>query len=162
VVEKGSPGWRRWLPPARHVLRDGRFGNLDSPLDELAVDARRAPRVGGGDPPDERANFGIDSETPTFGPAAPSPVPAEICPVPPDDRGWLDDDQLLRDVLLGLLARTAIEGNAGGCRQHHMATVRWVLAHRRSAFQGWDAAAGGSILIGGAFVLTGGPAVWTA
>jgi hypothetical protein len=30
----------------------GRFGSLDSQLEELAVDARGAPQVGGGDPPD--------------------------------------------------------------------------------------------------------------
>jgi hypothetical protein len=94
VVEKGSPGRRRRLPPARHVLRDGRFGYLDSQLEELAVDPRRTPhRVGVDDFPYEFANFRLNGRSPSSAPAAPSPIPAESCPMPSEDRSRHDDDQ---------------------------------------------------------------------
>ena len=57
------------------------------------MDSRGAPKVSGGHTLDERANFRINSGTPTLGPAAPSPVPAKACPMPPDNRDRFDDDQ---------------------------------------------------------------------
>ncbi len=44
IVEKGSPGWRRWTGNAYPVLRDSRLGYVDTELQQLTVDSRRPRR----------------------------------------------------------------------------------------------------------------------
>jgi hypothetical protein len=47
VLEEGAPGGGVRLATADHVLLDGRLGNVDPDLSQLAHDPRRAPdRIG--------------------------------------------------------------------------------------------------------------------
>ena len=93
ILQEAAPGLRRWLPSPRQVLRDRGLGDLDTELEQLAVDSRRTPHVGGGHALDERSDLGIDGWPATLGPAAPSPIPPKSCSMPSDHSGRLDDDQ---------------------------------------------------------------------
>jgi hypothetical protein len=47
VAQKGLPALARRSPTSRHVLRHCRLGDLDAELEQLAMNARRAPqRIG--------------------------------------------------------------------------------------------------------------------
>jgi hypothetical protein len=43
IVKKGLPALRWWPPSSRHVLRNRGLANIDTKLEEFAVDAWSAP-----------------------------------------------------------------------------------------------------------------------
>ncbi len=62
ISQEGAPALRRWGTTPHQVLPDRGFGDLDTELQELAVDARGAPgRVGVGHLADERVHVSRDA-----------------------------------------------------------------------------------------------------
>jgi hypothetical protein len=52
VLEERAPALRGWLPPPRHQPRNGPLGDVEPQLQQLPMDARRAPKwVRDGHPP---------------------------------------------------------------------------------------------------------------
>ena len=81
-----------------HVLRDARLSDLKAELEQLAMDARRAPqRIFNAHPPDQRAQVRVDLRPASKGAGFPTPIPAEAGTMPtheglgPDDRDGLED-----------------------------------------------------------------------
>ena len=86
VAEEAAPSrrWRAW--PAQHVLSNRRLTDLDTELEQLAMDARRTPeRVGIGHLADQPANVVIYRSAPW--PRPPAPVEPKALPVPLDHGG---------------------------------------------------------------------------
>ena len=76
IVQKGLPGWRRWLTRARAILLHGRFGDCNAEFLECADNARGAPRgIGLPHVLDELAHCLGDTRSPRRAlPASTSPV----------------------------------------------------------------------------------------
>ena len=83
----------------RHVARDSSLGNVESQLLELAMDARCAPTVVVGHPPDQLTDFEINSRTArrAFS-RLPRPEDTEALAMPPNDRVRLYDDEGITPV----------------------------------------------------------------
>jgi len=97
ISEEGPPSLGRWLSLSWEVLRDGRLGDRDPELEELAVNSRRTP---GGIGPvhlkDELSNVAGDWRSARWlRSALPTPVEAESLPLPAQDGLWFDQDQSL-------------------------------------------------------------------
>src|SRR5712664_2327383 len=92
VVEKGLPGLRPPSPALRHVLGDGRLGDFDPELEQLAVDARCAPQpIGQAHLSDLAPNLHWDLWPTAARARLPAPVQAEAGPMPTNDRLWPDN-----------------------------------------------------------------------
>ena len=64
IVEERSPGLRRRLTVADHILRDRRLGDVDAQHLQLAVNSRSTPaNVFSGHAPNELTNFRWDRAT---------------------------------------------------------------------------------------------------
>ena len=81
-----------------HILRDARLSDLETELEQLAMDARRTPqRIFRAHPPDQCAQIRIDLWSASERTGFPTPVPAKAGPMPtyeslgPDDRDGPED-----------------------------------------------------------------------
>src|SRR6266404_977275 len=81
-----------------HPIRDARLSDLETELEQLAMDARRTPqRIVNAHPPDQRAQVHVDLRSTSKRARFPTPVPTEADPMPtyeglgPDDRDCLED-----------------------------------------------------------------------
>src|ERR1700704_848122 len=92
IAEKRLPSLRRPSPPPRHVLGDSRLSDLEPELQQLAVDARRAPEpVGQAHLSDQAPDLNWNLWTTATRARLPAPVQPETGPMPPDDRLGLDN-----------------------------------------------------------------------
>src|SRR5437870_4495559 len=98
VTQEGAPslGWRS--TSLDHVLRDARLSDLEAELEQLAMNARRAPqRIFHAHPPDQCAQIRIDHWSVSERTGFPAPVPAKPGPMPTyeslrsDDRDGPED-----------------------------------------------------------------------
>jgi len=87
VAKEGSPTLARPSGALDHVFGDGRFGDLDAELEQLAVDSRRTPQpVGPAHFPDQVADLSGDHRAASSGPGLPTPEGSEPAPMPADQR----------------------------------------------------------------------------
>src|SRR5258706_1806075 len=98
VTQKGAPSLGRRSTSLDHVFRDARLSDLETELEQLAMDARRSPqRIFRAHPPDERAQIRGDLRSASKRAGFPTPVPTEAGPMPTheglgaDDRDGLED-----------------------------------------------------------------------
>src|SRR3979411_3329113 len=90
--------WLGGHPPVDHVLGDARLGDLNPELEQLAVDAWRAPkRIIDAHPPDQRPQLRVDLRSPSQWAGLPTPVAAKAGPVPTHERLGPDDCEDLQD-----------------------------------------------------------------
>src|SRR5712672_755111 len=98
VMQEGSPSLAGWLPPFGHVLGNARLRDFKPELEQLAVDARRAPkRVFDAHPPDQYAQLRVDLRSPSPSTRFPTPVAAKAGPVPTHEGLGPDDGENLQD-----------------------------------------------------------------
>src|SRR5665213_2062590 len=99
ITQEGLPALRRRSPPLRHILRHARLPDIDTELEELAMDPRSTPEWVGqahlvDQPPDLRRHL--------WPPAArsrlPAPVGFESRTIPTDHRIELHDRQRLPNI----------------------------------------------------------------
>ena len=94
VLEEGAPGLRGSRPPSRHQPGDRPLRDLESQLQQLSVNTRRAPkRVRSGHLWGQMSHVGIDLRTAALRTRPSGPVPLEAAAMPGDDRGGSDDHQ---------------------------------------------------------------------
>ena len=81
-----------------HPIRDGRLSYREAEFEQLAMDARRAPKhILNTHPSDQRPQTGIDARPASQVPRFPAPIPAKARTMPahqrlrPDDRDGLED-----------------------------------------------------------------------
>jgi hypothetical protein len=88
-----------WLGPSPldHVLGDARLRDLKLELEQLAVDAWRAPKADFRRSPDQLAQFRVDLRSSSQWARLPTPVAAKAGPVPPHQRLGPDDRENLQD-----------------------------------------------------------------
>src|SRR6266404_8128688 len=98
VTQKGAPSLGRRSTSLDHVFRDARLSDLETELEQLAMDARRSPqRIFRAHPPDQRAQIRANLRSASKRAGFPTPVPTEAGPMPtheglgPDDRDGLED-----------------------------------------------------------------------
>jgi hypothetical protein len=85
VAEEGSPTLAKPSGVLDHVFGDGRFGDLDAELEQLAVDSRRTPQpIGLAHFPDQAADLSGDRRAASSGPGLPAPEGSERTPMPAD------------------------------------------------------------------------------
>src|SRR6266403_1095429 len=98
VMQEGPPSLAGGPPPSDHVLGDARLGDLKPELEQLAVDAWRAPkRIIDAHPPDQRAQLRVDLRSPSLWARLPTPVEATAGPVPTHEHLGPDDGENLQD-----------------------------------------------------------------
>lgn len=74
ILQEGTPGLRRRLSVPDHVLGDNGFGDIDTELQQLAVNPRRTPEgIGLAHAPDQDTNLRVYRR--------PSSFPALRCPM---------------------------------------------------------------------------------
>ena len=94
VLEERAPGLRGWLPPPRHQPRNRPLRDVEPQLQQLPMDARRAPEwVRDGHLPDQASDVGADLRPAAARTRSAGPVPREAAAMPGDDRGGSDDHQ---------------------------------------------------------------------
>ena len=94
IQQERAPSLRRRLAPPRQVPRHRGFTNVESELQQLAVDARRTPgRVFVSHLPDEASDRDVDARPTTLVAALPCSVELESLAMPRDDGLGLHDDQ---------------------------------------------------------------------
>jgi hypothetical protein len=126
VAQEGRPTLTRSSGAFDHVLGDGRFGDLDPELEQLAMDPRSSPEpVGSAHLPDQVADLLGDCRTAASGPGLPSPEGPEPLPMPANHSLWSDD----RDGVHHARAET-IEPDEG-----HPIRIRQRRAPRRTSAQ---------------------------
>src|SRR6267142_4868604 len=98
VMQEGPPSLAGGPPPFDHVLADARLGDLKPELEQLAVDAWRAPkRIIDAHPPDQYAQLRVDLRSPSQWTRLPTPVAAKAGPMPTHQRLGPDDCEDLQD-----------------------------------------------------------------
>jgi hypothetical protein len=73
------------------------LADIDAELEQFAMDARRAQRLGNAHPADQVTDFGIRLRL-TTATRSPSPVQAKAVAMPSDHGRWLDQDQGIEDL----------------------------------------------------------------
>src|SRR6476646_4924454 len=97
VTQEGSPSLAGRPPPFDHVLSDARLRDLKPELEQLAVDAWRAPkRIFNAHPPNQHAELRFDLRSPSQWARLPTPVAAKAGPVPTHQRLGTDDREDLQ------------------------------------------------------------------
>jgi hypothetical protein len=95
IPQEGAPVLRGRSSPSHHVLGDRRLADLDTELEQFAVDPRRAPeRVGAAHLPNQVTNLALHRRPP--GSRAPTPKEAEAPTVPLNHRCRLDQHHRLQ------------------------------------------------------------------
>src|SRR3974390_2778618 len=98
ITQEGPPSLAGWPPSLDHVLGDARLRDLKPQLEQLAVDAWRAPkRVLDTHPPDQRAQPHLAWRPPAPSMRFPTPIAAKSGPVPTHKRLGLDDCENLQN-----------------------------------------------------------------
>src|SRR6478736_84622 len=93
-----SPSLAGRPPSFDHVLGDARLRDLKPELEQLPVNARRAPkRIFDAHPPDQRAQLRFDLRSPSQWARLPTPVATKTGPVPTHERLRPDDCEDLQD-----------------------------------------------------------------
>src|SRR5216684_2577194 len=99
VVQEGPPSLAGWPSSFDHVLGDARLRDLNSELEQFAVDAWRAPkRIFNAHPPDQCAQLRFDLRPPSQWERLPTPVAAKAGPVPTHECLGPDDCENLQDA----------------------------------------------------------------
>ena len=94
IAQERSPTRRGWATTSAHVLGDSRLSDVDAEFQQLAMDARRAPkRVIAADCPDQIADLGRDLRPADTTSRLPAPVETEAAPMPANQRLGLEDDR---------------------------------------------------------------------
>jgi len=94
VLEERPPRLRGWRPLARHQPGDRPLSALESQLQQLSVNARRAPEwVRSGHLSGQASHGGADLRTAAPRTRASGPAPREATAMPSDDRGGSYDHQ---------------------------------------------------------------------
>src|SRR5882757_8915673 len=97
-MQEGSPSLAGRPGPFDNVLGDARLRDLKSELEQLAVDAWRAPkRIFDAHSPDQHAQLRFDLRSSSLWARLPTPVAAKAGPVPTHERLGSDDCQNLQD-----------------------------------------------------------------
>jgi len=87
ITQEGEPPLAGRSMPFDHVLGDAGLSDLKAELEQLAMDARRAPqRIVHADPPDQRPQVCVDLRPASQGSGFPTPVAAEAGPMPSGHR----------------------------------------------------------------------------
>src|SRR5882757_1733342 len=87
IAQKRLPGLRRWPAMADHVLGNGRLGDLETKLEQFAVDAGCTPEpVFPAHLPNEFAQFATDLGASRPPARPPTPVCSKPCSMPAQDR----------------------------------------------------------------------------
>ncbi len=96
VLQKRSPGLRRWLSRTKPVFPDRGFSDIDTEQSKLIADPWRAPGwVVARHLANEFSNIKRDLRSPDWlRSGLPSPVEAEALVVPSDYGFWFDDDKV--------------------------------------------------------------------
>src|SRR5262245_57396848 len=94
IAEERSPRLRWWLPMPDHVFGNRSLRDLNSELEQFAVDPRRTPKTvltahGSNQVASFLWNLGTSGSPMTY---FPSPIPPESLTMPVDDGFRLDDD----------------------------------------------------------------------
>src|SRR5260370_13245540 len=98
VTQEGPPSLAGRRPSFDHVLGDARLRDLNSELEQFAVDAWRAPkRIFDAHPPDQCAQLRFDLRPPSQWERLPTPVAAKAGPVPTHECLGPDDCENLQD-----------------------------------------------------------------
>jgi len=93
-----SPSLAGRPPSFDHVLGDARLRDLKPELEQLPVNARRAPkRIFDAHPPDQRAQLRFDLRSPSQWARLPTPVATKTGPVPTHERLGPNDCENLQD-----------------------------------------------------------------
>src|SRR6266576_2187036 len=83
VTQEGAPSLGRRAASLDHVLRDARLSDLETELEQLAMDTRRSPqRIFRAHPPDQRAQIRGDLRPASKRTGFPTPVPPEAGSMP--------------------------------------------------------------------------------
>ena len=94
IAQERMPCLRRRLTSTDHVLGNARLPDLNTELQQFAVDARCAPeRIGGRDRANQRADLRRQRRPPHATPALPLPEDAEPSTVPGNDGLGFDDHE---------------------------------------------------------------------
>ena len=87
IAKKGLPALRWRSPPPRHVFGHAGLPDVDSKLEQFAMDPRRSPqRIGKAHRADQLSDLRRNRRTTRSAPRFPAPVRSETCPVPSQDR----------------------------------------------------------------------------
>src|SRR5260370_34744491 len=98
VTQKGAPSLGRRSTSLDHVFRTARLSDLETELEQLAMDARRSPqRIFHAHPPDQRAQIRGDLRSASKRAGFATPVPAEAGPMPTHEGLGPDDPDALED-----------------------------------------------------------------
>src|SRR6266481_4059196 len=98
VTQEGAPALGRRSASLDHVLRDAGLSDLKAELEQLAMDARRAPqRIVNAHPTDQHPQVCVDLWPASQGAGFPTPVAAEASPMPADEGLGADDRDGLQD-----------------------------------------------------------------
>src|SRR5215813_10149270 len=99
IAQEGRPTLTRSSGAFDHVLGDGRLGDLDAELEQLAMNPGRTPQpVGAAHLPDQIADLSGDRWTAASAPGLPSPEGPKSLPMPADHRLRSDDRDGLHHV----------------------------------------------------------------
>jgi hypothetical protein len=83
VTQKGAPSLVRRSISLDHVVRDARLSNLETELEQLAMDARRFPqRIFRAHPPDQRPQIRGDLRSASKRAGFPTPISTKAGPMP--------------------------------------------------------------------------------
>src|SRR5438876_7050255 len=92
VTQEGTPSLRGRAALLDHVLRDAGLSDLKAELEQLAMDARRAPqRIVNAHSTDQHPQVCVDFWPASQGAGFPTPVAAEASPMPADEGLGADD-----------------------------------------------------------------------
>ena len=92
VEQERSPALRRWRSAIRHILRDGRLSDVDTELEQFAMNARSAPqRIGEAHLPDQLPDFRGDLRPAARDRDFHRQKEPEAGAMPPNDGFWLYD-----------------------------------------------------------------------
>src|SRR5664279_4123792 len=86
IAKECLPTLRRWLSSFNHILGNAGLANIDTELEKLAVDARRAPEcIGDAHLPDQPAYLRRHRRPATTASRLPAPIRSETSAMPTDD-----------------------------------------------------------------------------
>lgn len=97
-MQEGPPSLAGRLPSFDHVFDDVRLRDLKPEPEQLAVDARYAPKwIFEAHPPDQRTQLRFDRRSPSQWARFPPPVATKPGPMPTYERFGPDDCENLQD-----------------------------------------------------------------